>query len=166
MCSVGTDEVARTHRLLAVIAGQAGAHAVGILLESGEPKTPLDAHPACGELLTQNPLSRVLRNRYETERHVGRQCHVELRSFLTVDVDDLAAHLDGCIKDAAQHSDALEHLECSRLHANGFRILRRLEQRVHDAAVDAAPGQFDRGGQPDRPCSGDEHLGLGGVGHG
>jgi hypothetical protein len=52
------------------------------------------------------------------------------------------------------------------LHANGFRVLRRLVQRIDGAAVDAAPGKFDGRGQPDGPRSGNEDLGVGGVGHG
>jgi hypothetical protein len=157
------DQVARPNALFAVCAGQCCSHAVGVLREADEPNTPFHLHAAHGELLAQNPLGRVLRDGDEAERHVGRQRHIELCRLLTVDVDDLAAHLDGRIENAAQRSHALEHLERARLHANGFRVLRRFEQRVHDAAVDAAAGQFDGGGQADGSSAGDEDLG---VGHG
>jgi len=69
-------------------------------------------------------------------------------------------HLDARVQDAAQHPHALEHLERAGLHANGFGILRRLDQRVDDPAWDASAGQFDRGGQADRTRPGNEHIGL------
>jgi hypothetical protein len=79
---------------------------------------------------------------------------------LTVDVDDLAAHLHCRVEDLAQHPHALEHLERPRLHANGFRILQRFEKRVDDAARDAATGKLDRGRQADRAPARDQHLRL------
>jgi acetolactate synthase-1/2/3 large subunit len=51
------------------------------------------------------------------------------------------------------------------LHANGFRVLRWFVKRVDDPAADAAPGQFDRGGQSDGASAGDQHLRLWGDGH-
>ncbi len=83
---------------------------------------------------------------------------LDLRDLLAVDVDDLAAHLDGRVQDAAEHAHALEHLERTRLHPNGFRVLRRVGQRVDDSEVDAAAGEFDRRGQTDRARAGDEHC--------
>ncbi len=167
MGTVGADEIAGAHRrLLAALVGQRDGHPVGVLLEAREPHTPLDADPAHGEFVAQNPLGRVLRDRDEAERHVIGQLQVELRDSLTVDIDELAAHRDRRIEDVAQYAHALEHLERARLYANGFRVLRRLEQRVDDSAVDAAASQFDGRGHPDRACSGNEDLGFGGVGHG
>ena len=46
------------------------------------------------------------------------------------------------------------------MHTNGFRVLRWLEKRVDDAAVDAASGQFDGRSKADGPGAGDENLGL------
>jgi hypothetical protein len=51
------------------------------------------------------------------------------------------------------------------LHSNGFRVLREIEQRVDDAAVDTVAVQFQRCGEADRACACDEHLGIGGVEH-
>jgi hypothetical protein len=46
------------------------------------------------------------------------------------------------------------------LHANGFRMLRRFDERVDDAACDAAPGELDGGRHADRVYTGDQHLRL------
>jgi hypothetical protein len=51
------------------------------------------------------------------------------------------------------------------LYTNGFRVLRRIEQRIDDPAVDAAAGEFDGGTETYGPSSGDEYLRLRGVGH-
>ena len=51
-----------------------------------------------------------------------------------------------------QHAHGLEYLERTWLHTNGFRVLRRLRQRIDDSAVDAASGQFDGGGEADGPA--------------
>jgi len=74
-------------------------------------------------------------------------------------------HLDGRIQDPVQHTHGLEDFERTGQHANGFRVLRRLEKRVDDAAVDAASGQLDGCGKADGPGSGDEDLGLQVGGH-
>ena len=60
-------------------------------------------------------------------------------------------HLDGRVEDAVQHTHLLEDLEHTWLYANGFGVLRWLEQRVDDAAVDAAPRQLDRRSETDGP---------------
>jgi hypothetical protein len=39
------------------------------------------------------------------------------------DVDDLAAHPDGRVEDAAQHAHTLQSLERTGLYTNGFRVL-------------------------------------------
>ena len=58
-----------------------------------------------------------------------------------------------------QHAHALEHLERTGLHANGFRILRRLRSVDRRSGSDTAAGQFDGRGQADRACPGDENVG-------
>jgi hypothetical protein len=45
---------------------------------------------------------------------------------------------------ARQYAHGLEDLERAWLHTNGFRVLRRLGQRIADSAVDAASGQARR----------------------
>jgi predicted alpha/beta-hydrolase family hydrolase len=79
-------------------------------------------------------------------------------------VDDLTVHWSGGVKDAPEHTHALEDLERAGLHANRFGVERRLEQGVDDSAPDAASGQLDRGGQADRARSCDEHVDVGGFG--
>ncbi len=139
--AVGADEIGRAHRLLAGVAGQGGGHTVGVLLEAGDPHATLDLHAVHRQLLAQDSLGGVLRNRDEAERHVVRHRHVELRNLLAVDVDDLAAHQQCRVENAAQHAHALEHLERAGLHPNGFRILRRFEKRVDDAASRCRAGR-------------------------
>lgn len=130
------------------------------MLKVGHAHAALHLHAVHRELLAQDRLGGVLRNRDEAERDVVRQREVELRHPLTVDVNDLAAHPYRRVEDLAQHSHALEHLERSWLHANGFRILQGLEKRVDDAARDAATGELDRGRQADRAPARDQHLRL------
>ena len=73
--------------------------------------------------------------------------------------------LDGRVQDARQHAHGLEDLERTWLYTNGFRVLRRLRQRIDDSAVDAASSQFDGGGEADGAGAGDEHLRRAGVRH-
>jgi hypothetical protein len=82
--AVGAEEVGRTHRLLAAVAGQGGRYAVGILLKAGDSKATLRLDAVHRQLVAQDRLGGALRNRDEAERHVVRQCHVELRDLLTV----------------------------------------------------------------------------------
>jgi hypothetical protein len=86
--------------------------------------------------------------------------HLRLRGLLTVDVDELAVHLDGRVENSAQHAHRLEDFKRTWLDPNGFRVLRRLSKRVDDAAVDTASRRFDGGGQPDGARASDEHLRL------
>ena len=79
--------------------------------------------------------------------NVGGRGELDLRDLLAVDVDDLAEHLDGRVQDAVEHAHALEYLEGTRLHTNGFGVLRRVGQRVDDSEVDSAAGEFDRRGR-------------------
>ena len=60
----------------------------------------------------------------------------------------------------SQHAHGLEDLERTCLYSNGFRLLRRLRQRIDDSAVDAASDQLDGGGEADGAGSGGEHLRL------
>ena len=146
---------------LAAVAGQRGGDAVVVLLEPVSLDAALDRPRRAGQLLAQDPLGLVLRQRDESERHVGRQRQLELRRPLAVDVDELAAHLDRRVQDAPQHTHALEDLERARLHANRFRVLRRFAGRVDDPAADAPAGEFDGGGQADRAGAGDQYIGVG-----
>ena len=118
-------------------------------------------HPAQCEFLAQDALGRVLRNRGEAERHIGGQRQIQLHSLFAVDEDDLAAHLDGRVEHAAQHTHALESLECAGLYPNGFRVLGRIEKGIHYAAVNSVSGQFDGGRQADRARARDEDIGVG-----
>ena len=66
---------------------------------------------------------------------------------------------------APQQAHGLEYLERTWLHTNGFGVLRRFQEGIDDAAVDAATGQFDGRGEADRAAAGDEYLRLRGVRH-
>ena len=128
-------------------------------------RIPRSTCTPAGELVAQDPFGGVLRDRDETERHVGGQFQLKLCGLVAVDVDDLAAHLDRRVQNPAQHAHALEYFERTRLHANGFRVVRRIGYRVDDATADAAAGQFDGRGQADGPRAGDEHWDFWGVSH-
>ena len=86
-----------------------------------------------------------------------------MRNLLTVDVDDLAASAIAASRMRRSTPMRLEYLERTRLHSNGFRVLRRRGQRIDDAAGDAAAGQFDGGGEADRAGTGDQHLRSAGM---
>ena len=82
-----------------------------------------------------------------------------------VDVDHLPAHRMAASRMACSTPIPLEHLERTRLHANGFRVLRRLGSGSTIRHRDTAPGQFDGRGQADRARAGDEDVGVVGVWH-
>ena len=161
MRAVAAGEIAGADRLLAVGADQGRGHAVVVLLESGQADAAFDRRPELGKAFPQNPFGGVLRHQHEPERHVARHRDVEARHLLAVDVDDLPPHLDGGIEHLAQHAHALVDLQGARLHADGLGVLRRFEQRIDDADVNAAAAQFDRGGETDGSASGDEHIDVG-----
>ena len=90
---------------------------------------------------------------------------IDLGDPLTVDIDDLPVHLDGRVQDSPQQAHGLEYFERTWLHTNGFGVLRRFQEGIDDAAVDAATGQFDGCGEADRAAAGNEYLRLRGVRH-
>jgi hypothetical protein len=163
--TVGPDEVTGVHRLLAVVAGHGGAHAVGVLFEPAEPQAALDLYSAQGQFLAQDSLGGVLGDSGEAERYVGRNGEIDLGDPFTVDIDDLPVHLDSRIQDASEQAHGFEHLERTWLHTNGFGVLRRFQEGIDDAAVDAATGQFDGCGETDRTTACNEYLRLRRVRH-
>lgn len=107
---VGADEIAGAHRLLFAVAVKRRGDAVGVLLEGGHLDTAFDLHAVHGELLAQDPLGDVLRDRDEPERDVGGRAELDQGDLLPVDVDELAEQLDCCVENGVEHSHAFEHL--------------------------------------------------------
>jgi hypothetical protein len=70
--SVGADEVGRPQRLFSFGAGESDGHAVGILLKAADVNAALHMHAVHRELVAQDCLGGVLRNRDEAERDVVR----------------------------------------------------------------------------------------------
>ena len=154
--AVGADQIARAHGRPV---GQCGAHPVGVLVESRRRDAALHRDTQRGEFVAQDGFGLVLRDADEAERHIVGKRQRDLPGPHSVDVDELAVEVDGGVQDAPQHAHVLEHLERTGLHANGFRIQRRLGQRIDDPAAHAAAGQFDGSGQADRARPGDENVG-------
>lgn len=153
--AVGADQVAAAQAAVAGIAAQRDRYAVGVLLEGGEPQPAFDVQAVHRQLVGEHALGLVFRDRDEAEGHVGGQGRYRLRHRLAVDADDLAAYRHRRVQDPPQHAHALEDLQRARLHADGFGILRCFEQRVDDAAGNAAPRQFG-GRQANGACARDE----------
>src|SRR5262249_55779303 len=124
--AVGADEVAGAHGAGAAVALESRGDAVRVLLEAGDPHTPLDLYPVHGQLFAQNSLGGVLGDGREPERDVGPRANFHLADLLAVDEDELAEHLDRRIEDPVQYPHRLEDLKRTWLHANGFRIERRV----------------------------------------
>lgn len=59
-----------------------------------------------------------------------------------------------------EHAHTFEHFEGPGLDAHRLGVLRRLVERIDDAAGDAAPAQFDRRSQSYRTRSDHQYLGI------
>ncbi len=158
MRTVRADEVGDADGLLAVRSLEGRGHPVVVLLEADQPDVALDRGAECGEPFPQDPLGLVLRDADEPERDVRQRWELEPADLLTVHVGDLPGELDGGVEDLSHDAHPLEDLQGARLDADGLGVLRRFEQLVDDAAVDATAPQLDGGGQPDGAGSGDEDV--------
>ena len=131
--AVGADQIARAHGL-----SRSDSVRVTPSASWSNPASrdaALHRAPSAAPVVAQDGLGLVLRDADEAERHIVGKRQRDLPGPHSVDVDELAMKSDGGVQDAPQHAHVLEHLERTGLHANGFRVKRRLDQRVDEPAA-------------------------------
>ena len=146
---VGTDQISRAHGRPVE---QRPGHSVVVLVESGK-RTP--------RCTARHPERRlVLRNADEPERPVVGERQPDFSGLDAVDIDERTVKVGRGVQDGPQYAHVLEELERTRLHTNGFRVERRYDDWVDDAASDATAGEFNPGRQADAAAAGNQDVGI------
>ncbi len=145
---------------------QPGGDPVGVLGERQQLGAALDGRAQAREVLLQQALGLVLRQRGESVGHLGRQYEVDPRPLPAVDVDQLAAQRDGGLQDVAGQAHPVPELQGARLDADRPGVRQAGRQPLDQAAAHPVAAELGGRAQPDRAGARDQYVRCRGVCHG
>ena len=139
---------------------QPGGDRVAVLGERGQGDPAFYRDPVVGQVVGEDALDVILRQRDEAVGHVRRDVERQPPGLRPVDVGDLAPQLHRGVQRLPHQPHRRPDLQRPGLDAHRFREVQGRIEPVDDAAGHTPPVQFDSGGQADRPGSDHENVCL------